>query len=536
MPISGFSSLKLRAGVVFLLLLSAAVASDAAVYEVGPGKPHASIGTVPWESLEAGDTVLIYWRSNPYKEKWVICRQGTEALPIMVRGVPGPSGELPVIDGNGAVTRQVLNYWNEVRGLIKIGGANVPSDLMPRYIILDGLDLRSARPPYTFIAADGSTQTYAGNAAAVYIEKGENIVVRNCRIHDSGNGLFISSSDSTVSRDILIEKNYIHDNGNEGSIYHHNSYTAAAGITFQFNRYGPLRAGCDGNNLKDRSAGLVVRYNWIEGANRQLDLVDAEDSVQLRSDPRYRETLVYGNILIEPAGAGNRQIVHYGGDSGAVDTYRKGTLHFYNNTIVSTRTDRTTLLRLSTNDEECDFRNNIAFVSAGGSTLSLLDGAGVLYLSHNWFKPGRVTSFGTFSGSVIDDGTSVTGDDPGFRDAGNQDFGLRTDSTCINQGTDLNPALLPANDLLAQYQKHQQQRDRPRDAALDLGAFEYENGSRCDISGDGSVNVSDLQLLVNTIQNISDTGGCDLNSDSAVDVLDLQILVNVILGVGFCPD
>ena len=123
--------------------------------------------------LEAGDTVLIYWRSNPYKEKWVICRQGTEALPIMVRGVPGPSGELPVIDGNGAVTRQVLNYWNEVRGLIKIGGANVPSDLMPRYIILDGLDLRSARPPYTFIAADGSTQTYAGNAAAVYIEKGD---------------------------------------------------------------------------------------------------------------------------------------------------------------------------------------------------------------------------------------------------------------------------------------------------------------------------------------------------------------------------
>ncbi|MBK6519857.1 MAG: hypothetical protein IPG04_38430 [Polyangiaceae bacterium] len=27
-------------------------------------------------------------------------------------------------------------------------------------------------------------------------------------------------------------------------------------------------------------------------------------------------------------------MVHYGGDSGMLDTYRKGTLHFFNNTVV----------------------------------------------------------------------------------------------------------------------------------------------------------------------------------------------------------
>src|SRR6185436_809071 len=92
-----------------------------ATFEVGPGRAYTAIGAVPWESLQAGDSVLIHWRTNSYHEKWVICRQGTLASPITVRGVPGANGELPVLDGNGATTRSALNYWNENRGVIKIG-------------------------------------------------------------------------------------------------------------------------------------------------------------------------------------------------------------------------------------------------------------------------------------------------------------------------------------------------------------------------------------------------------------------------------
>ncbi|WP_419641612.1 hypothetical protein, partial [Thiolapillus sp.] len=63
---------------------------------------------------------------------------------------------------------------------------------------------------------------------------------------------------------------------------------------------------------------------------------------------------MYGNVLIEPDGAGNSQMVHYGGDSGDSgdsgneSIYRKGTLYFYHNTVVSTRDGNTTLVRLST--------------------------------------------------------------------------------------------------------------------------------------------------------------------------------------------
>ena len=41
-------------------LLAAAGTAQATLYEVGPDKPYANIGDVPWESIWAGDTVLIY--------------------------------------------------------------------------------------------------------------------------------------------------------------------------------------------------------------------------------------------------------------------------------------------------------------------------------------------------------------------------------------------------------------------------------------------------------------------------------------------
>ncbi len=237
-----------------------------------------------------------------------------------------------------------------------------------------------------------------------------------------------------------------------------------------------------GNNLKDRSAGTIVRYNWIEGGNRQLDLVDGEDTGIIRNDPRYRETHVYGNTLVEPDAAGNRQIVHYGGDSGTTTSYRKGTLYFYNNTVVSNRTDRTTLFRLSTNEERCDARNNIFYVAiAAGNTLSLLDSTGILDFSHNWLKPGWVNTFGTLAGTVNNDGTSVQGTAPGFVDEAGGDYRLAASSACINAGTFLHASVLPAHNVVRQYVRHQSSEARPADAAFDIGAYEFATAAPPDL-------------------------------------------------------
>ena len=460
----------------------------AAQYEVGPGRPYATPAAVPWESLMPGDTVLISWRSTPYTDKWVICRQGTAAQPITIRGVAGPAGELPVIDGRGATTRPALNYWNGVRGVIKIGGANIPADTMPRHIVIENLDVRGARPGQTFSDPSGAVLAYAQNAAAIYIEKGEQIVLRNNRLHDSGNGLFIGSGGATPSRDLLIEGNDIYDNGNVGSGYEHNVYTEGFAITYQFNRFGPLKAGAAGNNLKDRSAGLVVRYNWIEGGNRQLDLVDSHNPL-IAGDPRYRQTFVYGNVLIERLTEGNRQIVMYGGDSGDTPAYRNGSLYFYNNTVVSYRTDRTTLFFLPTNDQRVEARNNIFYVTAAGNTLSAVDSAGMVDLVNNWMKPGLVTTFGSLTGVVNGSGTSIIGASPGFSDAGNEDFTLAAISSARDAGAPLSGDVLSANAVRYEYVKHLGGRSRATDAAMDLGAYERASG----------VIVSPLQITTTAI-------------------------------------
>ena len=458
-----------------LALLATAHAATAATYSVGPGQTFATPSQVPWESLQPGDQVLIHYRSTPYKDKWVICRQGTEALPIVVRGVPGPAGELPIIEGSGATTRLALDYWGENRAVIKIGGASIPADTMPAYITIENLDVRAARPPYTFVDDAGSTASYSTNAAAIWIEKGEHIVIRNTRMHDAGNGLFVSSAEPNISREILIEGNAIYDNGNVGSLFEHNAYTEALGITYQYNWFGPTKAGAGGNNLKDRSAGLIVRQNWIEGGNRQLDLVET-DSLTIQNSTAYRTTFVYGNVLVETDASGNRQITHYGGDNGTTSKYRKGTLHFYNNTMVSYRTDRTTLFRLSTNEERADVRNNVFYVAAAGTTLSLVDATGILDLTHNWFKPGRAATFGTLSGTINDDGTSIVGSSPGFRDEAGQDFRPAVGSAAANAGTGLAAVLLPEPGIARQYVKHQNSEARPNDGVFDVGAFELTDG------------------------------------------------------------
>ena len=144
-------------------------------YHVGPGQAYDSIGAVPWESLVAGDSVIIHWRAQPYKEKWVMARQGTENHPIVVHGVSNGSNELPVIDAIDASTRAQLNFWNEGRGVIKIGGSNIP-DQTPEYIVIENLKIMNGRDDYTFTGRDGLT-AYNKNCAAVFIESGNHITI-----------------------------------------------------------------------------------------------------------------------------------------------------------------------------------------------------------------------------------------------------------------------------------------------------------------------------------------------------------------------
>jgi hypothetical protein len=110
--------------VAVVAMVLAAGAARGTVYEVGPGKACENIRDVPWEAIDAGDTVNIYYRAEPYKEKFNVSVVATAAKPVTVHGVPDGEGHLPVIDGDKAVTRTELAYPGDERAVINVGRAN----------------------------------------------------------------------------------------------------------------------------------------------------------------------------------------------------------------------------------------------------------------------------------------------------------------------------------------------------------------------------------------------------------------------------
>jgi hypothetical protein len=452
------------------MLIVALPVCGATTYQVGPKQALKRIGDVPWESLGPGDTVRIHWRAEPYKEKFALSRAGAKGKPITVTGVPGAKGQLPVIDGQDAVTRKEHRWWNQPRAVVKIGGANGEGNQSPAYIVLERLDIRNGRPPFAFTGRKGRV-VHHKIAAALFIEAGEHIVVRNCILRDSGNGIF--SSDR--SKDVLIEGCHIHNNGMPGAL-EHNTYTSSQGIVYQFNHFGPLRKGCGGSNLKDRSSGTVIRYNWIEAGNRQLDLVNASRKAAIE-DPAYRKTFVYGNVLIEHDNTGNNQMVHYGGDSKDRSSYRKGTLYFYHNTVISTRRTWTVLFRLSTDDESCDFRNNVVHMTAPQQRPAMLTRAGgALDMRNSWVPKGWKVSHEKTAGTVKDSGGNVLGTDPGLANVAKDDYRLKKGSPCIGVGAELHPACKD-HPVLWEYVPHLGKRKRVQKATVDLGAYGFTPGN-----------------------------------------------------------
>jgi hypothetical protein len=219
--------------------------------------------------------------------------------------------------------------------------------------------------------------------------------------------------------------------------------------------------------------------------------VDAEGSMEIVNDPAYLQTFVYGNILNEPDGAGNSQIVHFGGDSGNTAIYR-GTLYFWNNTVVSTRSGNTTLLRLSSNGQTADVRNNIVYVTAAGGYLALSNSAGTLRYGWNLFKPGFVDSHSGLTGVVDDIGGNITATSPGFVDEAGQGFHLLPISPARDAAGPFHTAV-SGYPLDREYLKHQSWLPRPSDSHPDMGAFEFPADRTLSVTisggGSGTVNI-----------------------------------------------
>ena len=346
--------------------------SGGADYQVGPGAGQLqTLAQVPWESLQAGDTVRIFYRAQPYTGKLAINAMGTATAPVRVCGVKGPNGERPVIDGSGATSRPTMSFGrdsasvtNQERGIIFIvaRGSADWGTMTPSYIVIDGLKLQRAHPNYGFMRMDGTADTYSDFGACIWLEQGHHITIADNEITDCSEAIFSRSSDDGdgfLTKDVRISGNNMYGNGIAGDDHMHTTYIQSVGVTYEFNRYGPLRPGALGNSIKDRSVGAVVRYNRIEAGAYAVDLVEAQDYTNYAaSDPAYHLAYVYGNQIVKDGPL----VMHYGGDhEGSEAGYRKGTLYFYNNTVYTHYGDSigVYLFRLSTTDEHAAVWNNV---------------------------------------------------------------------------------------------------------------------------------------------------------------------------------
>ncbi|MFW5739258.1 MAG: hypothetical protein ACOC1F_02710 [Myxococcota bacterium] len=394
------------------------------LYEVGEGQPLASLGEVPWNALGPGDMVRVHWRAEPYREKILLSTRGEPGNPIRLCGVAGPDGELPVLDGHGATTSAHQDWipWVQMQDLglvLVVRDDNTGYYSRPGHIAIEGFHLQGAKQDVPYTAADGSARAYGAGAACVYIAHGDHITVRGSVLTDCSNGFFVLSKseiEETLSREILFETNSIHGNGNVDDWLRHNAYIQALGVVVQYNYFGRPRPGSLGANLKDRSSGTVVRYNWFEGGARILDLVDAQDHAQEAvQDPRYRETFVYGNVLVSgPSDA--KHLVHYGGDTGGFEhNFRKGTLYFHYNTVLMEGDVNSqwlkTLFDASTPDETVDMRNNVVQMT-GTSQLVLMRTSGHLSVGTNWISSGWQEGTTEFDGSVSGAENFLEGSNP----------------------------------------------------------------------------------------------------------------------------
>ena len=505
----------------------------------------ASFDSVPWLSLGPGDTVRIHYRSEPYRKRIGLRAQGTIDQPVRIIGVKGPNGELPHLLGENATTPSNLKGFYDYRdtnypgyrGTIIINAMRWGEK--PSNIVIQNLKISGANENNHFFDEDGIQKTYYAGAGGIYVYVVDNLTVRGCEIFDNGNGFYTRStgSEETTTRNILVEHSYIYGNGNVGGDRRHNIYTESAGIIFQYNRIGRQRPGAIGSAFKDRSSGLIFRYNWIESAARTMDLVEAEDGANiLVYEPDYYKTYVYGNIIIDEIDdndnyASAASIIQYGADNSANASTgqcttslnlnggdpepicRTGTLYFYNNTVVikdyrptpaGSDWVQTRIFELSVDGATADIRNNIfcLYSPNGSNNIALMKYHGIANLNGtNWittgWAPGRYNGWQgkvydhgvlvpALSGSDPDskiyiNGTLIQGTDPGFKAIGKISGNLATDdytptnADLIDRSSDWAAEVIRTGMNVANmYQLHQAYVQRVvTGSAMDLGALEY---------------------------------------------------------------
>ena len=414
--------------------------SFAADLRVGPGKSFARIEDA-LTNARSGDTILIYPSAagKAYSRTAVYVAKDH----ITFKGIPAAKGGRVAIDGTdydysgeGRIPRAIFQFNRGADGCV-----------------LEGMELSGAH-------------NESHNGAGVRINQANDVVIRECNIHDNDMGI-MSNGDGTDQTGVnqLIESCLIHSNGSlKEPGFNHNLYLGGTSVRLIACE---VHSSLTGHNVKSRAHRTEVLYCFIhDSANREFDLVDAQgDTTAPNSD-----AFLVGNIIVKAKnGEGNHSVIQFGADVGHE---HDGTVYVDHNTIVTPYISP--VVALSAPKAKVCFTRNIVWDAGSGQKgqkivdLGKMKDPNAVSGHCNWLSPG----FSPPPAGLMKTILARHGQSPSFVNADKGDFHLvKPDMALVDAGKLMEAKLLKVVGLkLFQYKPPQGKEDRPASGKSDLGA------------------------------------------------------------------
>ncbi|MGH2744343.1 MAG: hypothetical protein ACRDN8_18065 [Thermoleophilaceae bacterium] len=308
---------RMLAALAVLAALLPAAAARGATYEVGPGKPYATLEDVD-DLLGPGDLVLVSGGAT-YPGGVRLERDGSPHAPITIRGVGSPR---PVI-----------------------AGATNTIELAGDHTVLERLDLTGGSFRCLYLHADG-------------------LVVRDTVVHDCpAHGILGADTDSG---DATLERVEVHHAG--GGDRHHSIYMATdelahPGSVFRM-RHSWVHDATGGNLVKSRAERNEIAYNRLDGNGlsfHELELIGPDPAGGAVAPGVREDSDVVGNVLVHRR-ADFRYAARVGGDATGES---EGRYRFVSNTFVGTAATGYTVFRAFDRLESIEAVGNVMHRAGG---------------------------------------------------------------------------------------------------------------------------------------------------------------------------
>ena len=404
----------------FLAILGASLAAtagsaQAATYEVGPGKPHATLESVD-DMLGPGDLVLVSG-GHTYPGDVRLEEDGSPGQPITIRGV---GAARPVLSGG--------------TNTIELAGDNT---------VLENVELTGGSFRCLYLHADGLLV--------------RDSVVHHCPAHGIL-GADNDSGDATLER---VEVHHAGDGDREHSIYVATDEIAHPGSVFRM-RHCWVHDATGGNLVKSRAERNEIYYNRLEGnaaSYHELELIGPDPGGGSVPPSVREDSDVVGNLLVHRR-SDFRSAARVGGDATGES---EGRYRFVANTFIgSAEAPSLTVFRAFDRLESIEAVGNLMHRPGGVQVMRDLEAewtSGTRSLSGhaNWISSGSDLSTGLTG--------TLQGVDPGLDGAWRPVAG--SPLIDVGYGAPLVPRFEPPLDGFAAAGA-----ERLADEALDIGAYE----------------------------------------------------------------